>query len=548
MLVSNKNQLIVSSLLGLGIAGFAGAVALPFNDRIEYRIRNRIESQPAWLVPVKAEFRAIERGYGGIKILLALLATGGMVTVMLIARKEGEQEPIRQRIKQYKNQAYEFGFAASSAYQMATTQTRYKKLAEADEVALEGEIESAYMQSLGIDPSQQQALLTGTATLESVNNPGDKVQQQTTPGAIEAAKAGGPKMPNLSAYPSVLIYGVPGSGKTTRAQEELNKRLALGHEVIVLDPHAAYGSWQGCSVIGGGMNYQAINDKLDWLFKEVKDRYSRIEKEPNPQFRPLTITAEEFTKWSAKVKNSGELFWTALTDIRKIKIYIVFVSHTRTLIALGDAKGAAPLRDEGLLEVELKGESSQDDEGTGEAKPKFEALVKLPGQSLSERTLVKLVKHPKPNQATENPQKTKLSDSEYLERVYNLEFDLDAKNQTDSPTGDSASSDSEIETQEPNALSDKGSKFIWTVRVFCQMCPNVAPEQLFASVSDAALSGANIRTIIKSVLKCGEGNEHPTRSYTRHGKSLLKWLIENYDNGGISQLPKIQEFLQSEKE
>ena len=129
MLVSNKNQLIVSSLLGLGIAGFAGAVALPFNDRIEYRIRNRIESQPAWLVPVKAEFRAIERGYGGIKILLALLATGGMVTVMLIARKEGEQEPIRQRIKQYKNQAYEFGFAASSAYQMATTQTRYKKLA-----------------------------------------------------------------------------------------------------------------------------------------------------------------------------------------------------------------------------------------------------------------------------------------------------------------------------------------------------------------------------------------------------------------------------------
>jgi hypothetical protein len=95
MLVSNKNQLIVSSLLGLGIAGFAGAVALPFNDRIEYRIGNRIESQPAWLVPPKAEFRSIERGYGGIKILLAMLATGGCVAVMLIARKESEQEPIK---------------------------------------------------------------------------------------------------------------------------------------------------------------------------------------------------------------------------------------------------------------------------------------------------------------------------------------------------------------------------------------------------------------------------------------------------------------------
>jgi hypothetical protein len=29
---------------------------------------------------------------GGIKILLALVATGGMVTVMLIARKEGKSQ------------------------------------------------------------------------------------------------------------------------------------------------------------------------------------------------------------------------------------------------------------------------------------------------------------------------------------------------------------------------------------------------------------------------------------------------------------------------
>jgi hypothetical protein len=79
------------------------------------------------------------------------------------------------------------------------------------------------------------------------------------------------------------------------------------------------------------------------------------------------------------------------------------------------------------------------------------------------------------------------------------------------------------------------------------MFPNVPAEQLFASVSDAARSGANIRHIIKSILKCGEKNDHPTRSYTRHGKSLLKWLIENYDDGEIAQLPKIQEFLQNEK-
>src|SRR4028119_1792848 len=176
-MLANKNQAVVSGLLGLGIASLAVATALPFNDRIEYRIGNRIESQPAWLVPPKAEFRAISRGYGGIKILLSLLATGGMVTVMLIARKEGEQEPIRQRIKTYQNKAYEFGFAAESAYQMATTQTRYKKLAEANEVAFEGEIEQAYLESLGVDPSAQQPMLTGTATIDSVANPSDKVER-----------------------------------------------------------------------------------------------------------------------------------------------------------------------------------------------------------------------------------------------------------------------------------------------------------------------------------------------------------------------------------
>jgi hypothetical protein len=115
------------------------------------------------------------------------------------SKKRGE-EPIRQRIKAYKNQAYEFGFAAESAYQMATTKTRYKKLAEADEVAFEEQIESAYLESLGIDPSQQQPALTGTATLESVANPGDKVNAQTTPGAIEPEQRACARMPNLSAY------------------------------------------------------------------------------------------------------------------------------------------------------------------------------------------------------------------------------------------------------------------------------------------------------------------------------------------------------------
>jgi hypothetical protein len=90
--MSSKNQVIVSGLLGLGLIGFAGATALPFNDRIELKIGNRIESRPAWLVPQKLNSKGLSAVQGGIKILLALLATGGMVTVMLIARKEGKSQ------------------------------------------------------------------------------------------------------------------------------------------------------------------------------------------------------------------------------------------------------------------------------------------------------------------------------------------------------------------------------------------------------------------------------------------------------------------------
>jgi hypothetical protein len=371
-MLSNINQPIVAGLLGASIVGIVVATALPFNDRIGYRIGNRIESQPAWLVPPKAEFRSLERGYGGIKILLALLSTGGMFLTMLRARSEGEQEPVRQRIKQYKNRAYEFGYAAESAYQMSTTATRYKKLAEADEVAFEGEIEQAYMESLGIDPSVQQPLLTGTATLESISNPGDKVDPQANSPELPDLTVG-PKMPVLTNYPSVLIYGAPGSGKTTFAEQEVKRRLEAGHRVIICDPHAAYGAWAGCEVVGGGMDYAAIDAKLEWFANEVRRRYKRIESEPNPSFQPLTLVCDEFTNWAGRCSAASEFFQSALSDIRKAKMFGLIVSHTRTMAGLANAAGMAKLRDEALLEVELLGQQCPK---TGNAVPRYEAVIK----------------------------------------------------------------------------------------------------------------------------------------------------------------------------
>ena len=151
----------------------------------------------------------------------------------------------------------------------------------------------------------------------------------------------------------------------------------------------------------------------------------------------------------------------------------------------------------------------------------------------------------------ETHQKLHLSDYEYLQRVYDLEFNLKP---SDSQKDDSALSDSEGQSGESEPLSGeseplsgKVSGLVSTVRGFGQMYPGMTPEQLFLALSEAARLGQKPRDIIRSILKCGEKNDRPTRSYSRHGKTLLKWLIENYDDGEISQLPKIQEFLQNEK-
>ena len=309
-MLANKNQAIVSGLLSLSIVGFAGATALQFNDRIEYRIGNHIESQPAWLVPPKAEFKSIERGYGGIKILLSLLATGGMVTAMLIARKEGELEPTRQRIKGYQQKAYEFGFAAESAYQMSTLATRYKKLADADEVAFEGEIEQAYCESLGIDPNSQQALLTGTATLDSVANPGDKVVDSTSP-AIKAdpiigfdnlaiARQTASKILNSLAgiNTSIFLAAPTRCGKTHTLHKWLDDLTFRFPQADVYVIGQKYEQFPGVSsnrlTVFDPLQIERSMQFLDEVYDKLQQRKSKPATEETYRYRPIKLILEDW--------------------------------------------------------------------------------------------------------------------------------------------------------------------------------------------------------------------------------------------------------------
>lgn len=526
-----KPAAITSALLGLGAIAFTTAIALPFDDRVEFRANNRVDSKPAWLVPQKAEFLGIQRGYGGLKIVAAIAGTTAMGGVMVISRSSAAREPVRQRIQGYRNQVEEFSAAAESAYQMALTQQRYKTLLEADQVAFEGQIETAYLESMGVNP--EQPALPGT-TLDQTTNPSDKVREAEVkpaiaePASTPSSTSASPGLPNLTNYPAVLVYGAPGSGKTTFSAEEIKRRLKAGHRVIVCDPHASFGSWQGCEVFGAGLDYAAIDRQLAWFAAEVKRRYQAIATQPSPCFQPLTLIADEFTNWAKRCESAGEFFQTCVTDIRKAEMYALIVSHTRTLAGLGDASGMAKLRDEALLEIELLG---QLDPNTGRAVPKFEAWVKLPGQSSSDRTLVEIPR----NEAPINP---RTHDPEYFERAYRLEFDLNRPDTTPDTNSDDVSNDPpqkdaflpSVSSDNNDGVSDSGEPD--TVDTYPDTDWLPTQKQLLGMLRDTNLPAGRF---IKETLKATKPERYRT------AKQAIAWVVRHL--GDFKLIEKFKDLL-----
>lgn len=190
---------------------------------------------------------------------------------------------------------------------------------------------------------------------------------------------------DLKEYPSILIYGAQGAGKTSMATWLIGERIKGAHQIKILDPHRAYGQWEGLECIGDGMNYKAINNELKAFTDEIKARYEMRAKTPNYNPPKLTLVCDEFTSWADKCSYAAGFFREALTDIRKINLYCLFISHARTLKGLGGSDGLAAARDAGLLELELE---AQVNPVTGEASPKLLGWLKYPGVGRDERRRV----------------------------------------------------------------------------------------------------------------------------------------------------------------
>tara|TARA_R110002126_G_scaffold290453_1_gene447440 strand:+ start:3467 stop:4564 length:1098 start_codon:yes stop_codon:yes gene_type:complete len=195
-------------------------------------------------------------------------------------------------------------------------------------------------------------------------NHGDRTQakQRYTPDLVGNTNNKNPYawMDTLHKVNCLLIYGQQGAGKTTYVDMEVKARQALGHQILVFDPHREYGAWEGLEVVGDGMDYEAIDTELANVNSLIKSRYEQRATVEGFNPRPMTIICEEFTDWAVKCQSSDEFFLSSLKDCRKVKIHVIYVAHARTMGVLTKKAGMSVMFENGSTKIEVLGKPDAD--------------------------------------------------------------------------------------------------------------------------------------------------------------------------------------------
>jgi hypothetical protein len=266
------------------------------------------------------------------------------------------------------------GFESDEAIDVPATPVEDAKKSEATE-----ETSPAPAVATDVD-----VLVEGTSAGEAIEGeavalaaPMDEATPNQTDGASPAQDDRFAWAQDLLHFPAVLIWGPQGSGKTSFAAWLLHQRIAAGHSARVFDPHASYGQWNGLKVIGAGMNFAGCDIAMQDFIAKVKTEYQARAKQPDYKPTRESLLVDEFTQWSAMCTHSSDFFVTALSDIRKIQKCVIFVSHDRSLVALGGSKGFSKARNNGLLELQLE---AIIDPKTGEPRPAMKGKLRYPGK------------------------------------------------------------------------------------------------------------------------------------------------------------------------
>lgn len=196
--------------------------------------------------------------------------------------------------------------------------------------------------------NQQTPFLTGNQTLAQTIDPNDKVN------GTENKSLQPDWVTHAIDYFCVMVWGGQNGGKTTAASHIIKGKKDRGDKIIVLDPHAEKGQWEGLEVVGDGMDYEAIDKFMGWYFEECQRRYQLLRKQGRAAVEKLgavTVVTEELTNYAKRCKNSADFIQACMSDNRKIFFGCVLISHGRTLALTGGSQGTGRTRDDSFLEL-----------------------------------------------------------------------------------------------------------------------------------------------------------------------------------------------------
>jgi hypothetical protein len=304
-------------------------------------------------------------------------------------------------------------------------------------------------------------LLNGTQTLDSINNPSDKVADEQS-ATIE---------PNKYAYingflaSTCLCWGNQGGGKSWLVRHLVMEKSKLGYRVIVFDPNSNQAAWQGLELYN---SYTEIERMMRWYLEEVMGRYEQFCASTSTeedwrrtlweQGKAISIICEEATTYGDFIED-GELLVkfvkVANTLSRKQEMPVTFVTHNNTQTCLGNIKGLGNVIAR-MQQIEL---IPKTDEHSPTAQPiaSGKALIKTDGSDKwvevevpkIESKITDFRNYQTQKTASQASEKPPISDSEYLERAWGMEFDLgmsepsEPTSEPPNPSPDETSGDTE---------------------------------------------------------------------------------------------------------
>lgn len=164
----------------------------------------------------------------------------------------------------------------------------------------------------------------------------------------------------------VSVKGVQGSGKTTLNAALVRERLLAGHEVIIINHHAAYGEYKNLELYGDGDTLEEqishCSEGLQKLIDMRETRYATRKRKPESEWgfmsQPVTFLIEELGEYKGFVDKDlmSRFMKTVVAGVRKANIFVILSSQNNTMEMFGGTSGLASLIQEGFCTIELEGQ------------------------------------------------------------------------------------------------------------------------------------------------------------------------------------------------